>query len=199
MSATLCPPAALRWARRPKGAFAHPTARAFSRFTFQTACLCACVSARQANAPPALFFGWPEQGPRCSQKNRGERSAGKRGGLRGLLGGRRGRPRRLRGVSFPLAIGERRLPALHLRRFWFAGPRFRVGADAKDAPYPDGFRRPLAPPRPAIQGSRSSCRRTGARDLPSAGLRGRPAGAASCSAFGTSPEDAPRPSRTRGR
>src|SRR6185312_8600524 len=30
----------------------------------------------------------------------------------------------------PLAIRRRRLPALHWRRFRFAGPRFRVGADA---------------------------------------------------------------------
>src|SRR6185312_3128730 len=48
---------------------------------------------------------------------RGERSAGRRGGLRDPLSGWRSRPRRLRGVSFLLAIGGRRLPALHLRRF----------------------------------------------------------------------------------
>src|SRR5690349_18023187 len=47
------------------------------------------------------------------------------------LGGWRSHPRRLRGVSSSLAIGTRRLPALHLRRFW-----------APCAVLPDGNERP---------------------------------------------------------
>src|SRR6185312_7623344 len=66
-----------------------------------------------------VFFGRPRAALVEVQffAPRGERSAGRRGGLRDLLSGWRSRPRRLRGVSFLLAIGGRRLPALHLRRF----------------------------------------------------------------------------------
>src|SRR6185312_15042804 len=66
-----------------------------------------------------VFFGRPRAALVEVQffAPRGERNAGRRGGLRDLLSGWRSRPRRLRGVSFLLAIGGRRLPALHLRRF----------------------------------------------------------------------------------
>jgi hypothetical protein len=87
---------------------------------------------RRARSP--AFFGRPREGPRVlPRKSRGERSAGKRGVLAIGPPGRPGvKPPETpcEGVSFPLAIGERRLPALHWRRFRFAGPCFRVGADA---------------------------------------------------------------------
>ena len=63
-------------------------------------------------APSPVFFERPRVGRRLGpalspgllrspQTNRGERSAERRGGLRGLLGGWRSRPARLRGVPLP--------------------------------------------------------------------------------------------------
>jgi len=50
-----------------------------------------------------------------------------------------------------------------------------AGGAAFGSPYPGGFRRPSFPPRPAIEGSRSSCRRTAGRGLPGAGITFIPA------------------------
>jgi hypothetical protein len=102
-------------------------------------------------------------------KRRGERSAGKRGSLAiGFLSDRRDRPRRLRGVSF--SGGRRRLPALHCGDF---GPRTRssglgvIGAFRPD-PASGGVSPAFIPLRPATEGGRSLCRRTGPRGLPGA-------------------------------
>ena len=64
-------------------------------------------------------------------------------------------PERLRGVPFPLAIGERRLPALHLRRFLSPGPCFRRGKEGLSLEEPSrskGLSPLRIPPRPAIEG-----------------------------------------------
>ena len=61
-----------------------------------------------------------------SPRKQGERSAERRGGLRGPRDGRRNHPRHaLRGAPPSLAIGKARLPALHWRRSCLdVGPRF---------------------------------------------------------------------------
>jgi len=87
---------------------------------------------------------------------------------------------------------DARAPRRSIAAFLSPAPCFRAGrrGGLLGFPYPSGFRRPSFPPRPAIQGSRSWCRRTAGQGLPSAGLRAPPAGAAPCSVLAASREDA---------
>ena len=95
-----------------------------------------------------------------------------------------------------LRSGEKRLPALHVRLFCTSDPCFRARPEPS-GPHPAGFRLPSSHPVQPLKAAPLR-ERTDPRGLPSAGLRAPPAGAASCSAFGTSPEDAPSKSRTMG-
>jgi hypothetical protein len=107
----------------------------------------ACVIARVVCAAP----GTPSASVALPEK-KGERSAGRRGGLRDLLSGWRSRPRRLRGVSSPLA--QRRGASRRSAGGDFCPGRRTSGRDAwaglLPSAHPGCFRRPSFPPRPAF-------------------------------------------------
>lgn len=100
---------------------------------------------------------------------RGERSAGRRGGLRNLLGGRRCRPRRFPRRLLSLMRRGKGASRRSTAALFGSGPRFRRACEAR--------RRQPAP------GSRSLCRQAEPRCRPSARVRTPPAGAAPCPAI----------------